>query len=84
MRGLGCRFGRLLGFAVGRRRVGFGDCGFADLETADPDLVVGQGETHDVVDERLGFARSFGYAECVCKKLLDQEEVRGGGEVGGE
>ena len=40
-------------------------CGFADLKATDPDFVIGKGETEDVVDERLGFARPFRYAERV-------------------
>lgn len=83
MGGCSRRFGRL-GF-VGRSGVGFGDGGgFADFEAADPDFVVGERETHDVVDEWFGFARAFGYTEYVCEEFLDYEEMRGGGEIRGK
>lgn len=82
MCGFECSFG--LWGCPGLRWVGLGDCGFADLKATDPDLVVGKGETHNVIYKRLGFARPFRYAECVRKKFLNQEEMRSGGEVGGK
>lgn len=65
-------------------RFGFGGGGLADLEAADPDFAVSDGEAHDVVDEGLGSAGAFRDAEDVPQELLDEREVRGGVEGGVE
>lgn len=58
--------------------------GLADLEAADPDFAVGDGEAHDVVDEGFGSAGAFRDAEDVRQELFDKDEVRGGVEGGVE
>nr|POE65232.1 hypothetical protein CFP56_34899 [Quercus suber] len=55
-----------------------------ERDGADPDLAVGEGEGHDVVDERLDLAAAGGDAEGVGQELLEQagvgELVEGGVE----
>ena len=69
---------------IGDRFLGFADGGLGYLETSNPDLAVGDGEAHDVVDEGFGFSGAFGDAEDVGEDFFDEEEVWGGGESGVE
>lgn len=62
----------------------FRDGCLTDLEAADPDLVVGNGEADYVVDEGFGLAGALWHAEDVGEELFDEEQVRGGGECGVE
>ena len=63
--GRGGGFGGL-GIGVGGCGCGdFGRGGFGNLEAADPDLAVGEGEAHDVIDKGFCFAGAFGHAEDV-------------------
>lgn len=59
---------------------------FGNLVVAHPDLAVGHGEGHDVVDEGLGLARALRDAKGVQEELLDHFEVWLGleGSVEGE
>lgn len=54
------------------------------MEAPDPDLAVGEGEAHDVIDEGFCFSGAFRYAEDVSEDFFDEEEMWGGGEGGVE
>lgn len=68
-----------LGLATLLRRlvvlVEHGAFGFANLIVANPDLAVGDGESHDVIDERLGLSGALGNAKRMREHLLDNLEV---------
>ena len=46
-----------------------------DLEHPDPDLAVGHGEAHDVVDKGLDFSARLGHAEDLGEELLDDAQM---------
>ncbi len=72
---LGCWF-VVLGVGVsGRGSFLFPWFAFVDLEDADPDFTVGDGEAHDVVDEGLDFSACLGHAEDLSEELFDHAEV---------
>ena len=49
---------------------------FGDLVVADPDLAVGEGEAHYVVDEWFCFSSTFGDTEDMEEQFFEEAEVR--------